>query len=76
MEVNKIVKKPRDVKANFHVELAQSWRRYGEPKLLHSPLVYSAFEFRLCIEKIVFELYYLMVTENLLEGETLSDEEL
>lgn len=46
--------------AGYHLITARKWRLLGEPKLLHSPLVYSAFEYRMSIERIVFELYALM----------------
>jgi hypothetical protein len=51
---------PRENSANFHLMTAQKWRRYGEPKKLHHPLVYAALEYRLAIERIVFELYALL----------------
>lgn len=50
----------RENSAGFHLMIAQKWRRFGEPKKLHHPLVYAALEYRMSIERIVFELYALM----------------
>lgn len=54
------IQESRENDAGFHLILGQKWRRYGEPKLLHNPILYSSIEFRLSIERIVFELYALM----------------
>ena len=53
-----------------------AWRRYGEKNLLHSPLAYSAFEFRLAIERCVFEIYYLVLRDKLISGGDLPDKDL
>jgi hypothetical protein len=50
----------RDNSAGFHLIIAQKWRRFGEPNLFPTPLVYSALDYRMSIERIVFELYALM----------------
>lgn len=50
----------RETSAGFHMKIAQKWRRLGEPQFLHNPLIYSALEYRMSIERIVFELYALM----------------
>jgi len=54
------VKEERTNSAVFHLILGQKWRRFGEPKNLPNPIVYAAIEFRLSIERIVFELFALM----------------
>lgn len=56
----KFIQTDRGNSAGVHLVLARQWRLFGEPKLLHSPLVYSAFEYRMAIERIVFELFALM----------------
>ncbi|HAB50714.1 MAG TPA: hypothetical protein DCE80_00815 [Ignavibacteriales bacterium] len=54
------IKEQRANDAGYHLILGQKWRRFGEPSKLPSPIVYSSIEFRLSIERIVFELYALM----------------
>ncbi len=76
MNLEDIINTPRQTSFDFHAAVAQSWRRIGERELLHSPLIYSAFEYRLAIERFVFELYYLMKKENLLSKQGLSKKEL
>ena len=76
MTFDDIVINNRETNSSFHLKLAQNWRIRGEPKLLHSPLIYAAFEYRLAIERIVFELYFLMEKENLLPGKLFSKAEL
>lgn len=46
--------------SGYHIILGQIWRRFGQNSKNHSALVYSAFEYRLAIERIVFEIYALM----------------
>ena len=46
--------------AGFHPMIAQWWRWFGEPQLPPAPLVYSALEYRISIERIVIELYALI----------------
>lgn len=76
MNMEDIINRERETTAKFHAVVAQSWRRIGEGRLLHSPLVYSAFEYRLAIERIAFELYWLMKREHLLPKGGFSKEEL
>lgn len=50
----------RENSASFHLMIAQKWRRFGEHQKMHHPLVYAALEYRMSIERIVFELFALM----------------
>lgn len=60
----KFINDKRENSAGFHMMIAQKWRKLGEPKLLHNPLIYSALEYRMSIERINFELYALMKSLN------------
>ena len=59
-EILKSLKGKRENSAGYHCMLGQKWRRFGEHDKNHNALVYAAFEFRLAIERIVFELYALI----------------
>jgi len=59
-EILKSLKRKRGNSAGYHCALGQKWRRLGEPDKNHNALVYAAFEFRIAIERIVFELYALI----------------
>jgi len=76
MKLSEILEKPRHTSGDYHVVAGQTWRRHGEKDLLHSPLAYSVFEFRLAIERYVFEIYYLVLRDKLISGGDLSDEDL
>jgi hypothetical protein len=55
-----IVSKERDITGGYHFRMARAWRLIGEPKSLHSPLAYAAFELRCCLERYLFELLLLI----------------
>ena len=76
MELNRILKGARETSGDYHAAVGMAWRRFGEKDLLHSPLVYSAFEFRLAIERYVFEIYYLILRDGMISAEGFTDEEL
>ena len=76
MEVNEILKQPRQSSGDYHAAAGMAWRRYGQKDLLHSPLAYSAFEFRLAIERYVFEIYYLVLRDKLVSAGDLPYEDL
>lgn len=57
----KLLQNKRETKAEFHFLVAREWRIFGEPKKLHHPLAYSAFEYRMAIERYLFELYYIIL---------------
>ncbi len=76
MDIDDILKKPRQTSGDYHAAAGVAWRKYGEKDLLHSPLVYSAFEFRLAIERYVFEIYYLILRDELISDDDLTDENL
>lgn len=76
MELTEILKEPRETSGDYHVAAGMAWRRYGEKDLLHSPLVYSAFEFRLGIERYALEIYYLILKDGLISGAGFTNEEL
>jgi hypothetical protein len=59
-EIIKIIDKNRETSSSYHLRLAREWRLYGGHKQLHNPLAYSAFEFRMAIERFLFEFYYLL----------------
>ncbi|MEW6145734.1 MAG: hypothetical protein AB1598_12015 [Thermodesulfobacteriota bacterium] len=69
-KLNAILTEKRHVTSAYHAHLGRYWRLYGESRLLHAPLSYSAFEFRLAMERSLLELFYLMSDRKL------SDEEL
>ena len=54
------LEKERETKAAYHFLLGREWRLFGQPKRLHSPLAYAAFEFRCGIERCVIELFALI----------------
>ncbi|MFC1481078.1 hypothetical protein ACFL6E_02400 [Candidatus Neomarinimicrobiota bacterium] len=60
-----LVMSNRGVDANFHLEQGNDWHQIGYPSLLHSPLIYAAFEYRCAIERIILELYDLMKELNI-----------
>lgn len=70
--LQEIFERARETKAAFHSRLGREWRLYGQPKDLHSPLVYAAFEFRCAIERCVIELFALIRNQKLSEKD-LSD---
>lgn len=76
MEIDEVLKKQRQTTGDYHAAAGVAWRRYGEKELLHSPLAYSAFEFRLAIERYVFEMYYLISKDDLIFNNDLADEDL
>lgn len=59
-ELLKSLKGKRGNSAGYHCALGRKWRKYGEPDKNQNALVYAAFEFRLAIERIVFELHALI----------------
>jgi hypothetical protein len=59
-DLQQITREKRLVTADYHVIVGRSWRLIGEPELFHSPLAYSAFEFRCAIERFLFELLWLI----------------
>jgi hypothetical protein len=73
MKLEELLENQRLVSGDYHATAGRTWRKFGENKLLHTPLVYSAFEFRLAIERYVFELYILMKKDDLLNGEVPND---
>jgi hypothetical protein len=58
--IDDIVNGERDTTAGYHFRMARAWRLIGEKNNLHSPLAYSAFEFRCSIERYLFELLVLI----------------
>lgn len=76
MDVNEILHNNRSTSGDYHAAAGKAWRIYGEDKLLHTPLVYGAFEFRLAIERYIFELYYFMVEDGIITDESRNKNEL
>ncbi len=67
MKIEEILNNERQVSGDYHAAAGKAWRIHGEKDLLHSSLIYSVFEFRLAVERYVFELYLLMEIDQLLE---------
>ncbi len=59
-DLNMIVHHERDLSSGYHLMVARGWRIIGEKDSLHSPLAYSAFEFRCAIERVLIELFVLV----------------
>ncbi len=55
-----LLNKDRKTDSGYHTQIGREWRLFGEPQKLHNPLVYSAFEFRMAIERFLFEFFYIM----------------
>lgn len=52
-----------------HFYMGRKWRQYGtNNNYLSMPLLYSSLEFRLCIERLVFEIYYMLSRAKVIEG--------
>lgn len=56
----KIVEGSRETFSHYHLYMARGWQLIGEEKMLHTPLAYSAFEFRCAIERCLIELFVLI----------------
>lgn len=63
-DLNTIVHRERDTSSGYHLLMGRGWRIIGESGKLHSPLAYSAFEFRCAIERALIELFLLIRKEN------------
>ncbi|MDZ7723244.1 MAG: hypothetical protein U5R06_10675 [candidate division KSB1 bacterium] len=74
MNLSKFIESKRKCSADYHLYMAKKWRKYGEPNLLHTPMIYSAFEFRMAIERFVFEIFYLIKEEQLLDSTEFTEE--
>jgi hypothetical protein len=68
-DLNKIVHEPRATSTGYHFVVARAWRILGEQDKLHSPLAYSAFEFRCGIERTLIEQFALIRDHRLSEAE-------
>ena len=66
-----LIKNKRDNNSKYHSDLAREWYFIGEKDRFHSPLVYSSLEYRMAIERFVFEFMILIKKE---EGITIKDE--
>lgn len=53
---NIIFYKNRNVTANYHYHQGKNWLSFSSDESLIDPLVYCAFEFRLALERVEFEL--------------------
>ena len=76
MEIKELLYNNRQTSGDFHATAGRSWRIHGESKLLHSPLIYSALEFRLAVERYIFEIYYFMVNDGIINDDSRSKSEL
>jgi hypothetical protein len=61
---------------DYHAFMGKQWRMLGSKDRLAKPLLYAAIEYRLAIERFVFELYYLINKENLFKGKEVDDKQL
>ena len=59
-DLDKIIHEKRAVTSGYHLMVARGWRILGQADNLHSPLAYSAFEFRCSIERALIELFVLI----------------
>jgi hypothetical protein len=59
-DLGRIVHHERDLISGYHLMMGRGWRIIGEQEKLHSPLAYSAFEFRCSIERVLIELFVLV----------------
>lgn len=60
-----LIKGNRETDSKFHLHLAREWRIFGQIVYLHNPLAYSAFEYRMAIERLLFEFYFLAVGKDI-----------
>jgi hypothetical protein len=63
-DLNTIVHRERETSSGYHLLVGRAWRIIGEQAKLHSPLAYSAFEFRCAIERTLIELFLLIKDQN------------
>jgi hypothetical protein len=59
-DLHKIVNQKRSTTSGYHLLVGRGWRIIGEQHKLHSPLAYSAFEFRCSIERALIELFVII----------------
>lgn len=58
-----------------HFYMGRKWRLHGTKNNdLAFPLLYSSLEFRLCIERLVFEIYIMLATSNMITNAFNEDE--
>ena len=67
MHFDELLKNPRYTSSGYHISAARVWLSKGIANKDHTPLVYSLFEFRCAIERVVIKLYILMKMENIVE---------
>jgi len=68
--IQKFIKNKRNtVQSDYHARVGREWRILGEPDKLHAPLSYSAFEFRIAMERCLLELLYLIKNKSLSDKE-------
>jgi hypothetical protein len=63
-DLKTIVHRERETSSGYHLLMGRGWRILGEQERLHSPLAYSAFEFRCAIERTLMELYLVMKNQE------------
>ncbi len=68
--IQNFIKNKRDtVQSDYHARVGREWRILGESQQLHAPLSYSAFEFRIAMERCLLELLYLVNNKKLSDKE-------
>ena len=60
LDINTLIISERETASHYHFAVGRMWRLVGLEKKLHVPLSYSAFEFRLAIERYLFEYFFLI----------------
>jgi len=55
-----LIQSDRETASHYHFAVGRMWRLIGIQNNLHVPLSYAAFEFRLSIERYLFEYFYLI----------------
>lgn len=72
LNINQVIEGSFD----YHAFMGKKWRDAGKQNQLMIPLLYGALEYRLAIERFVFELYYLMNKDKLIINNVINEEQL
>ena len=59
-KIEKLIIQNRSTLSSYHFKVAREWRILGQENKLHTPLSYSSFEYRMAIERFLFEFYFIM----------------
>jgi hypothetical protein len=59
-KIEKLLLSKRETLSSYHFLMAREWRILGQEKKMHTPLAYASFEYRMAIERFLFEFYFIM----------------